>query len=65
VVILLTLFWEKYNGKAVLATIISGLVFTIVWISTGMEEVITSRILTFFVAGTVAVLFTCLAPEKS
>lgn len=64
VVVLLTLFWKKYHGKAVLVTIVTGLLFTIIWINTGMEEVITSRILTFFVALFVAVLSTYMFPEK-
>jgi len=64
VVILLTLFWKKYHGRAALLTIISGLVFTILWISTGMDEVITSRLLTFFVAGFVAVVSTVLVPSS-
>jgi sodium/proline symporter len=38
VVILLTLFWKKYHGKAALITIISGMLFTILWIGTGMEK---------------------------
>ncbi|MDT8308214.1 MAG: sodium/proline symporter [Bacteroidales bacterium] len=38
VVILLTLFWKRYHGKAVIITIITGLLFTIVWFNTGMEE---------------------------
>lgn len=50
VVVLLTLFWKKYHGKAAIVTIISGMLFTIVWISTGMDKMITSRLLTFFVA---------------
>ncbi len=58
VVILLSLFWKKYNGKAVISTILTGLIFTVVWISTGMDKVITSRILTFFVAGSAAVVST-------
>ena len=58
IVILLSLFWKKYHGKAVLATIIVGLTFTIIWISSGMDKVITARILTFFVAGLTAVIST-------
>jgi len=65
VVILLSLFWKKYHGRAVVATIISGMTFTIIWVSTGMDEIVTSRILTFFVAGFVAILFTYLMPKKS
>lgn len=64
VVILFSLFWKKYNGRAVIATILSGITFTILWISTDMEKIITSRILTFFVAMTVAVIFTLLFPGK-
>ncbi len=63
VVILLSLFWKKYHGKAVVVTMVVGLLFTIVWIQSGMEEIITSRILTFFVALTVALLATYLLPS--
>jgi len=65
VIILLTLFWKKFHGKAVLITIITGLLFTILWISTGMEEVITSRFLTFVVAGTTAIIATYVLPDNS
>jgi len=58
VVVLLTLFWKRYHGKAVLVTIVTGLTFTIIWINTGMEEVITSRLLTFFVALAAAIIAT-------
>jgi len=64
VVVLLTLFWKKYHGKAVLATIVTGLAFTIIWINTGMEEVFTSRLLTFFVALATAIIGVYLIPEK-
>ncbi|MCD4772782.1 MAG: sodium/proline symporter [Bacteroidales bacterium] len=63
IVILLSLFWKKYHGKAALFTIIAGMSFTIIWISTGMEKVITTRILTFFVAGIVAVVTTYAFPK--
>ncbi len=64
VVILLSLFWKKYHGRAVLATISVGIVFTIVWISSGMEQKVTARLLTFFVALFVAVISTYLIPAK-
>lgn len=60
IVILLTLFWKRFHGMAALLTIITGLLFTIIWISTGMEKVITSRLLTFIVSGLVAVISTYL-----
>lgn len=55
VVILLTLFWKRFHGIPALLTIIVGLVFTIVWISTGMDAIVSSRLLTFVVACLVAV----------
>ena len=64
VVVLLTLFWKRYHGKAVLVTIITGLAFTIIWINSGMEQVISSRILTFFVALTVGILSSYIIPNK-
>lgn len=64
IVILFSLFWKKYHGKAVLVTVITGLAFTIFWISTGMEQVVTSRLLTFFVAGFAAILSVYLLDGK-
>lgn len=62
VVILLSLFWKAYHGRAVVITILTGLIFTILWISTGLDKVFTSRILTFVVAGAVAIAATFLVP---
>ncbi|HAE87962.1 TPA: sodium/proline symporter [Candidatus Marinimicrobia bacterium] len=64
VIILLTLFWKRFHGKAVVITIISGMLFTIIWISSGMENRITSRFLTFFVALIVAVISTLVLDRK-
>ena len=64
VVILLTLFWKRFHGKAVIITIITGMSFTIIWISTGMEEYYTSRILTFFVATLAAIISTFVISKK-
>ena len=64
VVILLTLFWKKYHGRAVIMTIISGLLFTIIWIQSEMDEKVTARLLTFFVALIVAIVGTYLIPPK-
>lgn len=58
IVILFTLFWKRFHGKAALITIISGMIFTMLWISTGMDKVITARVMTFLVAGMIAVIAT-------
>lgn len=65
VVILFSLFWKRYHGRAVIATILSGLLFTVLWSVTGMNAKITSRLLTFFVAAAVAIISTFVFPKKS
>ena len=64
VIMLLTFFWKRYHGIPVVLTIIAGLVFTIVWIATGMDEVISSRLMTFIVALLVSVVSTLLIKKK-
>lgn len=64
VVILLSLFWKKFHGKAALTTIITGLLFTIIWISSGMDEKITARLMTFAVALLVAIISTYFFKSK-
>lgn len=64
IVILLTLFWKKFHGIPAILTIVTGLLFTIFWISSGLDEIITSRILTFVVAGIVAVVSTLLIKKR-
>jgi len=38
VVIIFSLFWKRFHGRAAIATIIAGLLFTIFWISGGHEQ---------------------------
>ncbi|MEN8223039.1 MAG: sodium/proline symporter [Acidobacteriota bacterium] len=65
VIILLTLFWRRFHGKAVIVTLVSGLLFTILWSVTGMDEVITSRLLNFFVTGFVAIVSTFILKKRT
>ncbi|MEI3610671.1 sodium/proline symporter [Pseudogracilibacillus sp. SO10305] len=64
VVILLAFFWKKYSSIGVLATIISGLVSTIIWISTPLDALITSRFSTFVIALIFGVIFSFIFPDK-
>jgi sodium/proline symporter len=64
VVILLTLFWKRFHGKAAFNTIFGGMAFTIVWISTGMEAYISTRFLTFFIALGIAIVSTLLLKKQ-
>ena len=60
VVILLTLFWRRFHGRAAILSIMTGVAFTIFWVTSGWDTVITARIMTFFVVLAVAVLSTFL-----
>ncbi|QHS21883.1 sodium/proline symporter [Virgibacillus sp. MSP4-1] len=62
--ILMTFFWKRYSSTGVIATIISGFVFTVLWISTPLDSIITSRFSTFFIAGFFGILFSLLFPDR-
>lgn len=38
VVILFTLFWRRFHGRAAIITVVSGLLFTVFWIGGGYEQ---------------------------
>ncbi|SEP83359.1 sodium/proline symporter [Virgibacillus subterraneus] len=62
--ILMTFFWKRYSGAGVIATILSGLISTLIWISTPLEEMITSKFSTFFIALFFGIVFSLLMPDK-
>lgn len=62
--IILTFFWRRYSGIGVIATIITGFLSTVIWISTPLEEIISSRFTTFFFATFVGIVFSLLFPDK-
>ncbi|WP_026906809.1 sodium/proline symporter [Paucisalibacillus globulus] len=63
--ILMTFFWKKYSSVGVIATILSGLFGTILWISTPLESMITSLFTTFFIALIFGVVFSLLFPDNN
>lgn len=62
--ILMTFFWKRYSSAGVVATVIAGLVSTILWISTPLEEIITSKFTTFFIASFFGIIFSLMLPDK-
>jgi len=63
-IVLLSFFWEKFNSKSALITAILGVIFTVVWINTKLENIISSRIMTFFFSLFVGYLSTILFTKK-
>ena len=62
--IIMAFFWKRYSSAGVIATIVSGLLSTILWISTPLEEMMTSRFTTFFIALFFGIVFSLLMPDK-
>ena len=62
--IILTFIWKRYSGIGVIATIVSGFLSTVIWISTPLEEIISSRFTTFFIAMAIGIIFSLLFPDK-
>ncbi len=63
VVVLLSLFWRKFHGRAALVTIAAGLLFTIFWIRSGLDEIITARVMTFVFTFFIAIAASYLLPD--
>lgn len=38
VVVIFSLFWKRFHGRAAIITVISGMLFTVIWISGGFEQ---------------------------
>ena len=62
--ILLTFFWKRYSSVGLITTIISGFVFTVIWISTPLDGMITSRFTTFFIASIFGIIFSLIFPDS-
>lgn len=62
--ILMTFFWKRYSSTGVIATILSGFIATVIWISTPLEAMITSRFTTFVIATVFGIVFSLLFPDK-
>lgn len=62
--ILMIFFWKRYSSIGLIATIISGFIFTVLGISTGLDEIVTSKFSTFFIAAFLGVIFSLLMSDK-
>ncbi|HBZ10963.1 MAG TPA: sodium/proline symporter [Bacillus bacterium] len=63
--ILLTFFWKRYSGVGALATVASGLICTLIWINSPLEEILSSRFTTFFIASLFGIVFSLIYPDKA
>jgi sodium/proline symporter len=56
--ILLSFYWDRFGSAGVVTALVAGLVTTVVWIVTGLDQQVTARAVTFFVAMGLAVAVT-------
>ncbi|MGG0657015.1 sodium/proline symporter [Rummeliibacillus pycnus] len=62
--IILTFIWKRYSGIGVIATVLAGFFSTVIWISTPLEAIISSRFTTFIIATLFGIVFSLLFPDK-
>ena len=60
--VLLSFYWDRFGSRGVVTALVAGLVTTIVWIATGLDQTITSMAVSFFVAMGAAVVVTLVTP---
>ncbi len=56
--VILSFFWKRFSAAGVIASLVSGFVTTIVWMTTGLDALFTARAATFMVAFVCAVVVT-------
>jgi sodium/proline symporter len=64
--VILSFFWKRFNGRGVIASLVSGFATTVIWMTTGLDQVFTARAATFIIAFVCAVAVTLLTsrPKK-
>jgi sodium/proline symporter len=61
--VLLSFYWKRFGSLGVVTSLLVGLLVTVVWIGTGLDQTITARAVTFLAAMGAAVSVTLLSPE--
>ena len=56
--VLLSFYWDRFGSRGVVTALVTGLVTTVVWIATGLDQKITAMAMTFFVSIGMAILVT-------
>lgn len=56
--VLLSFYWDRFGGRGVVTALVTGLLTTVVWIFSGLDQTITARAVTFFVAMGASILVT-------
>ena len=63
--VILSFFWKRFSGPGVIASLVSGFMTTVVWMTTGLDAVFTARAATFIVASVCAVVVTLMFRQSA
>ena len=63
--VLLSFYWRRFGSRGVVTALLTGLVTTVVWISTGLDRHVTAMAVTFFVSIGAAVVVTLFTPDET
>ncbi|WP_249870559.1 sodium/proline symporter [Oceanobacillus saliphilus] len=63
-VVLLTFFWKKTSGIGVIATIISGFISAILWMTSPLEAIVSAKASTFFICLIIGIVFSLMYPDQ-
>ncbi|HSK10346.1 MAG TPA: sodium/proline symporter [Vicinamibacterales bacterium] len=63
--VLLSFYWDRFTSPGVVTALVTGLLTTVVWIGSGLDQHVTAMAVTFFFSLGAAVLVTLLAPPRA
>jgi sodium/proline symporter len=61
--VLLSFYWDRFGSRGVVTALVTGLITTVVWIATGLDQKITAMAITFFASIGMAILVTLIEPR--
>jgi sodium/proline symporter len=62
--VLLSFYWDRFRSRGVVTALLTGLVTTVVWITTGLDKHVTAMAVTFFASMGMAIIVTLSAGDK-
>jgi sodium/proline symporter len=63
--VILSFFWKRFTAWGAVASLVSGFATTVIWMTTGLDAIITARAATFIIAFFCAVLVTLLSKKPA
>jgi sodium/proline symporter len=62
--VLLSFYWDRFGSRGVITALLAGLLTTVAWIVTGLDQTVTAMFFTFFVSIGTAILITLISRRE-